>query len=69
MNDNKKRAAAIAAVMCYLQEEAAAAQAASGDTAGRHRRPRDPGVWAGAGRQGMMQMRNMMQLKAFHRFR
>jgi len=71
MSDQKKITAAISAVMSYLEEEAAAMAA-----------PREisepaavpvPAVpvsfWGVSGRQAQMQMRNLMQLKAFHRLR
>jgi len=67
MNE-KKKAAAIAAVIDYIktEEEAIMRQAAEV--------PAEPvavaapltGLWGISGRQELMQMRNMMQLKAFH---
>ena len=68
MNE-KKKAAALAAVINYIktEEEAIMLQAAQV--------PEDPAVapapapvnlWGVSGRQDMMQMGNMMQLKAFH---
>lgn len=68
MNE-KKKAAALAAVINYIktEEEAIMMQAAQA--------PQEPaaapaapltGLWGVSGRQDMMQMRNMMQLKAFH---
>jgi hypothetical protein len=62
----KKTTAAIAAVMQYLQEEEQAALqfetagAASAASAG-------PKLWALNGRQTQMQLRNLMQLRAFGR--
>lgn len=68
MELDSKMAAAVAAVMAYIksEEEAAALQAASTP------RPEAPApapplrVWGLNGRQTMMQMRNLMQMKAFH---
>jgi len=72
MTDDKKKAAAIAAVMSYLQdEEAAYAQAAMAGL------PQAPAAavsaadimkpWAMSGRQAQMQMRTLMQMRTFHR--
>lgn len=72
MTDDKKMTAAIAAVMSYLQdEEAVYAQAAMAGM------PQAPAAavsaadilkpWAMSGRQAQMQMRNLMQMKTFHR--
>jgi len=66
MEIDKKMAAAIAAVMAYIEseEEAVALQAAS---APRPEAPAPPlRLWGLNGRQTMMQLRNLMQLKAFH---
>lgn len=72
MSEKKKITAAVSAVMRYLEEEAAAVamQAASRGFG----KPAQPSAlpmrfWAVSGRQAQMQMRNMMQLKAFHRLR
>jgi hypothetical protein len=67
MASDKKRAAAVAAVMNYIksEEELVAAQAASGagpPAAG----PVSVNLWGVSGRQAMMQMRNLMQLRSFH---
>ena len=70
MTEDKKVAAAIAAVMSYIQEEeAASAQAAM------YGMPQAPAAnpadlikpWGMSGRQAQMQMRNLMQMRAFHR--
>jgi hypothetical protein len=72
MTYDKKMTAAIAAVMSYLQdEEAACAQAAMAGM------PKAPAAavsaadiikpWAISGRQAQMQMRNLMQMRTFHR--
>ena len=71
MNKNKKMTAAIAAVMSYLQEEEAAIQmqaaAVPAETCkAKFSTPTAFNPWGVAGRQSHMQMRNMMQLKAFH---
>ncbi len=66
----KKMAAALAAVSAYMQQEqeayAHALEAAMEP-------PMPPAVelnhWGQSGRQGMMAMRNLMQMKAFARFR
>ncbi|MGB5618346.1 MAG: hypothetical protein WBM78_15990 [Desulfobacterales bacterium] len=71
----KKKAAAIAAVMNYIksEEEMVVAQAAAGR--GGVQPPARPPVsinlWGLSGRQAMMQMRNQMQMRGFHgaRFR
>ena len=67
--DEKKKAAVMAAVIDYIktEEEAIMLQPAEA--------PAEPvaavtappaGLWGISGRQTMMQMRNMMQLKVFH---
>ena len=72
MSDKKKITAAVSAVMSYLEEEAAAIQVApreiSEPAAGAA--PCAPvSFWGVSGRQAQMQMRSLMQLKAFHRLR
>jgi len=64
MIDERKAAAIMAAVSLYMQsEEEAMLQPARPE-------PEPPAaplrLWGVAGRQSMMQLRNMMQLKAFH---
>jgi hypothetical protein len=70
MKDKKKKmTAAIAAVMSYLQEEEAAIQMQAVDAqAEASATPPTTAFkpWGIAGRQAQMQMRNMIQLKAFH---
>lgn len=66
----KKMAAALAAVSAYMQQEQEAyADALTEAMEG----PKAPAIelnhWGQSGRQGMMAMRNMMQMKAFDRFR
>ena len=66
--DKQKIAAAIAAVSAYLQEEAAAAQSAmqAGASDAPYRQPAGfVRPWALNGRQTMMQIRNLMQLRSF----
>ncbi len=74
MTDDKKMAAAIAAVMSYLQEEEAVyAQAAMAGM------PQAPAAavsaadiikpWAMSARQAQMQLRTLMQMRTFHRNR
>ena len=65
---DKKRVAAIAAVMNYIksEEEMVAAQAMAGRGAGRQ--PAAPvaiNLWGVSGRQEIMQMRSLMQLRSF----
>jgi hypothetical protein len=70
MGEKKKITAAVAAVMSYLEEEAASIQAAPQEHIEPAARPVPPApvsLWGISGRQAQMQMRNLMQLKAFHR--
>jgi len=70
MKKDTKKIAAVAAVMRYIrdEEDMLCAQAATSAP------PAEPtpkrcvpsGMWAAAGRQDIMQMGNMMQMKAFH---
>ena len=69
MASDKKRAAAIAAVMNYIksEEELVAAQAAAGSGSGQQAvGPVSVNLWGVSGRQTMMQMRNLMQMRSFH---
>ncbi len=66
----KQMAAALAAVAAYMQmeeesfrEQLDAAMAPPTTAAER------PNLWGQSGRQSMMQLRGLMQLKAFDRFR
>jgi len=70
MDIRKKRAAAIAAVTSYLktEQEAVAIQAAAAPAVAQA--PAVPAapplkIWGISGRQALMQMRNMMQMKTF----
>jgi hypothetical protein len=71
----KKKAAALAAVMHYIrsEEEMVLAQAAAGRSGTQPPAPAPVAInlWGLSGRQAMMQMRNQMQMRGFHgaRFR
>ena len=69
MNADKKVTAAIAAVIDYIEEQEAAVFMQSGMTgmpAAETRRPAaDFKPWSINGRQMQMQLRNLMQLRAF----
>ena len=67
MEPDKKKAAAIAAVISYLktEEEMMAMQAMSVPAAAQAAAPVSMNMWAMSGRQAMMQMRNMMQMKVY----
>ncbi len=63
MEDKKKRVAAVSAVMEYIQKEE--------DQKSQRLLPpvefsNINNLWGISGRQAQMQLRNMMQLKAFH---
>ncbi len=69
MNSEKKKAAAISAVMNYIREEEEIAgmqslSAPPGRAVGTEQGPIK--IWGINGRQAQMQMRNLMQMKAFH---
>ncbi len=66
MENKKKRAAVIAAVMSYIrsEEDIISMQAMSG---GAKQEPVVPvRLWGTSARQVMMQTRNLMQMKTFH---
>ncbi|MCP4747354.1 MAG: hypothetical protein GY874_14620 [Desulfobacteraceae bacterium] len=68
-NQEKKMAAAMAAVATYMQQEQEAgleAMAAAQPLAGA---PMALNLWGLSGRQSMMQLRNLMQMKALHGIR
>jgi hypothetical protein len=69
--EKKKITAAIAAVAAYLQEEAAAAAQAAMASETPVAAFREPEgyvrPWAASGRQTMMQVRNLMQMRTFVR--
>lgn len=69
MDANEKRlAAALAAVTAYIQTEEEALVLPPPEKP-RPRRFDQGNLWALSGRQGMMQMRNLMQMKTFNRLR
>ena len=72
MENRKKKAAAISAVMSYIktEEEAFSLQPiAAADHAPYSSAPVQLKLWGISGRQAQMQMRNLMQMKAFHRIK
>lgn len=64
---SKKIAAALAAVNTYLQEESAA-QGGIISPLDRKVEPAPPSAWGMSGRQQMMSLGQLVQLKAFTRF-
>lgn len=60
----KMKIAAIAAVNAYLQDEEAAAAALAAQAQPEPQAPGPP-LWALSGRQEIMQMRRLIQMKAF----
>ncbi|HKJ65835.1 MAG TPA: hypothetical protein VJ969_10555 [Desulfopila sp.] len=60
-----KIAAALAAVNAYLQEEDAAR---GPGPISQNKPPQDISIWGLSGRQDMMSMRQLIQMKAFSRF-
>ena len=69
MAAEKKKAAALAAVMNYIksEEELVSAQAMTGRGPGQQAAgPVSINLWGVSGRQAMMQMRNLMQMRNFH---
>jgi hypothetical protein len=73
MDQKRKKAAAIAAVTAYIktEEEALCMQSTALDGGAPAKAPAPAGpanLWGISGRQTLMQLGNMMQLKAFHRF-
>jgi hypothetical protein len=70
MSEKKKITAAVSAVMSYLEEEALSIQTVPQEISEAAPRPASQmsaSFWGISGRQAQMQMRNLMQLKAFHR--
>ena len=66
----KKMAAAMAAVSAYMQQEQEAyAEAVIAAMTPRKPPVTRPNLWGQSGRQDMMTMGNLMQMKAFHRMR
>ena len=67
-NKEKKMAAALAAVAAYMQREEESLYKQLAAMAPKSQAPMPPqNVWGLSGRQSMMQMRNLMQLKGLHR--
>lgn len=67
-NKQKKMAAAIAAVNAYLQMEESAA-ASQQHTATLQAPPIEQSAWSQSGRQEMMTMRKLIQMRTFANFR
>ena len=70
MDGRNKKIAAISAVISYIktEEEAFSMQpAAVADKADFVSRQVSLNLWGVSGRQSLMQARNLMQMKAFHR--
>jgi hypothetical protein len=71
MENRKKIIAAISAVMGYIQEEEAAISmqpvAVEAGPAAVSSALEPPSLWGVSGRQSQMQLRNLMQLRAFTR--
>lgn len=71
MGDNKKKVAAISAVMSYLrqEEEAFALQQLHAAHGISHPAASqvESNAWGKSGRQAQMQIRNLMQMKALYR--
>jgi len=64
MEENKKKIAAMTAVLYYLQAEEEAVQ--YGVTAGASPAPQAPdGFWSFSGRQSQMMLRSMAQMRLF----
>ena len=66
--NEKKRAAAFAAVTAYIQTEEEALVMPPPERP-QPRRFDQGNLWSLSGRQGMMQMRSLMQMKTFNRLR
>ncbi len=65
MEEKKKVAAAIAAVFQYISDEEKALISQE-DFQSSQASMHPVSFWGTGGRQAMMQMRNLMQMKAFH---
>ena len=66
---DKKMAAALAAVNAYMQEEEATACAQLAATISAPPPSSQLNIWGMSGRQEMMAMRRLIQMRAFDRFR
>ncbi len=69
MDTGKKIAAAIAAVTAYLQQEQEALALQAMDAQAAAATPTAGRLWGISGRQNQMQLRNLMEMKAFHGLR
>ena len=65
----KKMAAALAAVNAYLQEEEARSSSDSHVGISRQAPVLQPNLWGQSGRQEIMNMRRLIQMRAFDRSR
>ncbi len=66
MKKNTRKIAAVAAVMRYIRDEEDMICAPADAPQPAPMRSAPTGLWGLAGRQEIMQMGNMMQMKAFH---
>jgi hypothetical protein len=67
----KKKIAAVSAVLAYVKEETDAVSAIAAQRARLQQQSKrgiqsQMNIWGVAGRQAQMQLRNLMQAKAFH---
>ncbi|NNG00264.1 MAG: hypothetical protein HKM93_12840 [Desulfobacteraceae bacterium] len=69
MKNDKKLAAALAAVTAYIKTEEEAVLSPPSGPGPQPQPSAAPmaSLWGASGRQSMMQMRNLMQMKAFNR--
>jgi len=67
MEDNKKKIAAMTAVLCYLQAEEETAREAMAED--RQTFPAPEGFWSFSGRQSQMMLRSMAQMRLFPAWR
>jgi hypothetical protein len=66
----KQIAAALAAVSAFMQQEQEVLEEKLAAAAAPPKAPHiELNLWGQSGRQNMMHLRNLMQLKAFNRFR
>lgn len=67
MENKKKLTAALAAVTAYIKTEEEALRSMSAPDAFSRPPVLPVNLWGMSGRQAMMQNRNLMQMKTFHR--
>ena len=68
--DDKKKLAAVSAVMAYIRQEEEAACLPAMPIPVAAQAPAPPAkLWSISGRQAQMQFRNLMQAKAFHGYK